>query len=110
MATITYNKLVRDKIPQIIESSGKQCKVRTLDDREYMELLNAKLGEELKEYLESGDVEELADLAEVMLAIVKAKRVSVEQFESVRVRKRVERGGFDDKVMLEYVTESDSPK
>ncbi|MFD1676300.1 nucleoside triphosphate pyrophosphohydrolase [Alicyclobacillus fodiniaquatilis] len=105
MAVITYNKLVRDHIPEIIEQNGKRCVVRTLENDEYLEMLNAKLGEELKEYLESGEVEELADLAEVMLAVVKAKHISVKKFEAMMTSKRDQRGGFDKRIFLESVTE-----
>ena len=58
-----YNKLVRDKIPEIIDAdNGKTCVTRIMEDDEYLETLNTKMQEELKEYLESGEVEELADL------------------------------------------------
>ena len=58
-----YNKLVRDKIPTIIAVNGNTCKTRIMEDDEYLNSLNIKMQEELKEYLESGDIEELADLA-----------------------------------------------
>jgi predicted house-cleaning noncanonical NTP pyrophosphatase (MazG superfamily) len=67
MTTKKYNKLIRDKIPQIIEQSGKKAIVKQLDSTQYIAQLNSKLGEELDEYLESGNVEELADLVEVNL-------------------------------------------
>ena len=59
---IEYNKLIRDKIPEIIESSGKKCDIEVLNDEQYLEYLNKKIMEEVKEYLESGEIEELADL------------------------------------------------
>ena len=68
MRTKVYNKLVRDKIPEIIEASGKTCTCETLRDGQYIEFLNQKLLEEVNEYLESGLVEELADIGEVMHA------------------------------------------
>ena len=72
-----YNKLVRDKIPEIIkENDNKDCKIRVLNNEEYLEELNKKLQEEVKEYLESGEVEEVADIEEVLRAILKAKEVS----------------------------------
>ena len=102
----TYNKLVRDKIPEIIESKpNKKCKTKILTDDEYLLALNKKLQEELKEYLESGEVEELADLQEVLLAILKVKNVSLEEFESIRLAKVDKRGAFDSKIFLEEVDE-----
>ena len=68
-----YNKLVRDKIPEFIESSGKTCTVETLTDEKYIAMLDTKLNEELAEYQESKSLEELADLLEVMGAVVKAR-------------------------------------
>jgi len=96
-----FNKLVRDRIPAIIESNGEKCKYKVLNDQEYLTELNKKLTEELKEYLESGAVEELADLEEVLRAILKAKQVSLEQFEEIRKRKAKHRGSFDCKIYLE---------
>ena len=101
-----YNKLVRDKISEIIfENDGKNCKTRTLDDAEYLQELNTKLQEELKEYLESGDVEELADLEEVLRAVLNAKKVSYEEFEKIRTTKTNKRGAFDKRIFLESVDE-----
>ena len=103
-----YNKLVRDKIPEIIVADdGKTCKTRVLEDDEYLKCLNTKLQEELKEYLESGDVEELADLEEVLRAILDAKKVSYEEFERIRNTKVEKRGAFIEKIFLESVSEPD---
>ena len=99
----TYNKLVRDKIAQIIASNNEHPTTRVLNDEEYLKELNIKMQEELKEYLESGDVEELADLEEVLRAILKVKGVTYEQFEEIRNKKVEKRGAFDDKIFLEYV-------
>ena len=83
----TYNKLVRDKIPEIIESNNETCKTRILDNAEYLQELNKKLKEEMTEYLESGDIEELADLEEVLRAILNAKDCKYEDFEKIRLAK-----------------------
>lgn len=99
-----YNKLVRDKIPEIIfENDHKNCKTRILDDAEYLKELNTKLQEELKEYLESGEVEELADLEEVLRAVLNAKHVTFDEFESIRKTKADKRGAFDKRIFLESV-------
>ena len=101
-----YNKLVRDKIPEIIVAdNGKTCVTRIMEDDEYLESLNAKMQEELKEYLESGEVEELADLEEVLRAILDIKNVSYEEFEKIRNAKVDKRGAFKKKIFLESVSE-----
>ena len=96
-----FNKLVRDKIPDIIkEKDNKICTTEILDGDKYLEELNRKLQEELKEYLESGEVEELADLEEVLRAILKAKKVDYNNFEKIRKDKVEKRGAFDKKIFL----------
>ena len=95
-----YNKLVRDKIPQIIESNNERCEIKILNDEEYLNELNIKLKEELNEYLESGDIEELADLEEVLRAILDAKNCKSEDFESIRQSKVTKRGAFKDRIFL----------
>ena len=66
MATIRYNKLVRDRIPEIIEASGKRCEYSILSGDAYLHMLDEKLNEELAEYQDSKSMEELADLLEVI--------------------------------------------
>ena len=101
-----YNKLVRDKIPDIISAdNGCEPVTRVMANDEYLVALEQKLQEEMKEYLESGGVEELADLEEVLRAILDAKGVSYTDFESVRQRKVDKRGAFKDKIFLERVIE-----
>lgn len=102
---IVYNKLVRDKIPEIIEGSGKTCETEILSDEEYLQMLDKKLDEELAEYHEGQNVEELADLLEVLLSVAKARGYSAEQLYHVRDEKQKARGGFDKKVLLKSVDE-----
>ena len=102
----TYNKLIRDNIPQIIESSGKRCQTRILPDREYLKQLDAKLQEELAEYLQSGAIEELCDIAEVIRALVLAKGYTLEQFETIRQQKVLTNGAFEQKLFLEWVDDN----
>lgn len=103
---MSYNKLVRDKIPEIIlKNDNKQAKTRKLSDEEYIFELNKKIQEELSEYLESGDVEELADLEEVLRAILDYKDVSYEEFEKIRLSKVEKRGAFKDRIYLEGINE-----
>ncbi len=98
-----YNKLVRDRIPEIIEASGKACTVETLTDEKYIAMLDAKLNEELAEYQESKSLEELADLLEVMGAVVKAKGYTWDDLTEIRKKKRELRGGFEKKLLLKAV-------
>ena len=98
-----YNKLVRDKIPQIIESTGKACTTEILSDEEYLKMLDAKLDEECAEYQADKNVEELADIMEVVYAIAKARGCSLEKLESVRKQKAEKRGGFEKKILLKEV-------
>lgn len=100
-----YHKLVRDRIPEIIEASGKACICETLSHEDYISLLDKKLNEELAEYQESKSLEELADLLEVMQAVVKARGWTMEELETVRKKKAAERGGFERKIMLKEVVE-----
>ncbi len=105
MSAISYNKLVRDKIPQIIEEDGKTAMVETLGSKDYKKLLDSKLEEELQEYLSSDSTEELADLVEVIYAILKYKGIDIETFESIRIKKADERGAFEKRLLLKEVLE-----
>ena len=105
MSVITYNKLVRDRIPETIESSGKTCKTKVLDDAEYLRMLDAKLDEELAEFHKDQNIEELADLLEVIYATTIARGYSVEELEQVREQKAEKRGTFRRKILLLEVRE-----
>lgn len=105
MRETKYNKLVRDRIPEIIESDGKVCVCETLADEDYLRLLDAKLNEELAEYQESKSLEELADLLEVLQAVVRARSWTWKELEQVRREKVARRGGFEKKILLKEVLE-----
>jgi len=98
-----YNKLVRDKIPEIIEADGKECKTRILLDDEYIAALESKLNEEVAEYQMDKSLEEMADVLEVLQSICLARGYSLEELEKMRAKKLDERGGFSEKIVLEYV-------
>ena len=100
-----YNKLVRDRLPEIIESSGKTCVVEVLSDEEYLKYLDAKLDEELAEYHKDQNIEELADLLEVLRAAAIARGYSIEDLEQVRAAKAEKRGSFVKKLLLKEVVE-----
>lgn len=97
---IRYDKLVRDRIPEMIQAAGKQCEVRVLDDVEYAHRLDQKLAEELAEYQGSGELEELADLVELVEAIAAARGMDWAGFESLRREKHLKRGGFSERLLL----------
>ena len=101
----TYNKLVRDRIPEIIEQGGNRCRVEVLSDEDYLRMVDAKLDEELAEYHADGNVEELADLLEVIYAAAAARGHSREELERIRAKKAEKRGGFEKKIMLIDVEE-----
>lgn len=105
MKRICYNKLVRDRIPEIIESSGKKCSVEILPGEEYLRRLDAKLDEELSEYHQDQNIEELADLLEVLRAAAIARGYSLDELEHVRAEKSAKRGGFEKRILLKEVYE-----
>lgn len=100
-----YHKLVRDRIPEIIENQGKTCVTEVLSQDTYIQMVDEKLNEELAEYQESKSLEELADLLEVMEAAVIARGYTWEELLQVRDEKRQKRGGFQDRILLKEVIE-----
>ena len=105
MKKTEYHKLVRDRIPEIIEKDGKTCECSVLSQEDYIVMLDQKLDEELAEYQESKSMEELADLLEVMSAVATARGSSMEEVEKIRASKKEKRGGFEKRILLETVTE-----
>ena len=103
--TITYNKLVRDLIPEIIQSSGKTCSTEILSNEEYLKFVDAKLDEELAEYHKDQNIEELADLLEVIHAAALARGYTLDELEQVRSEKATTRGGFEKRILLKEVYE-----
>ena len=107
MSIIQYNKLVRDRIPEIIAADGKTCKTEVLSDEEYLKMVDTKLDEELAEYHKDQNIEELADLMEVIYAAAAARGYSIEQLEQVRTQKAEKRGGFQKKILLVEVKDTE---
>lgn len=102
----TYNKLVRDKIPENIDiEPGRKSKYRTLDDAEYLKELNRKILEEANEFIEENSIEELGDLMEVINAIMKLKGYNMEEVNKVMKAKEEKKGAFNNKIFLEYIDE-----
>lgn len=96
-----YNKLVRDNIPEIMIENGATPVTRILTDEEYLIELNKKLLEEVNEYLESENIEEIADIEEVLLAILNIKGITRDNLEEIRKTKVLKRGAFNKKIFLE---------
>ena len=98
-----YNKLVRDKIPEIIENDGHKAKFTTLSEQDYMTALDKKLLEEVKEYQADKSLDEMADVLEVLYAICNARGYTKKALETKRQEKKMDRGGFEKRLFLEYV-------
>ena len=104
-----YNKLVRDKIPNIIKEKGETPIIKTLDEVEYKKELEKKLYEEYKEVIEStGDdrVEELADMLEIIRALANLENKHLNDVIAIADKKNEKRGAFEEKIFLEKVIES----
>ena len=95
-----YEKLVRDKIPEIIEKQGKTPLIRILEASEYTAYLERKLDEEVGEYHEGKNLEELADILEVIYALTENLGHSREELLEVYQKKHDDRGGFRDRILL----------
>ncbi len=101
-----YCKLVRDRIPEIIEANGQTCVTRILSDEEYIDMVDAKLDEELAEYHRDQNLEELADLLEVIYAVAEARGWSRDRLEQLRADKAAARGTFRKRLLLLEVSDS----
>ncbi len=99
----SYNKLVRDRIPEIIEDAGKTPITKILPEEEMETRLVQKLEEEIQEFKESRDFEELADLLEVIEALAKLRGEDLYTLERIKADKKAERGGFENRILLEGV-------
>jgi len=99
-----YNKLVRDKIPEIIKSSGKEYRTKQLNKGEYIKELRTKLHEEINEYIEADadaqSLEELADVLEIIHSLAVVHDSNFETVEEIRKKKYLKRGGFQEKIFL----------
>lgn len=98
-----YNKLVRDNIPEIIKNQGETPYVSVLDDKQYNVKLRKKLKEEVREYLVSEEIEELADIIEVIEALAKHKGSSFEEVLEIKEKKAKKNGKFEKRIFLQKV-------
>ena len=101
-----YYKLVRDRIPEIIEKSGKHPVTEILSDGDYKIYLERKLDEEVREFHDSKDPEELADILEVIIALAKTRGYSFSDLRQLQKKKALERGSFSKKILLILVHEN----
>lgn len=97
----TYNKLVRDRIPEIIEADGHFCYYHVADDSEYKKKLQEKLQEEIAEFLENPSPEEMADVLEVLDAIRKFYDINLDDIKHQKISKKMVRGRFNERYILE---------
>ncbi len=100
---MSYNKLVRDKIPQMIQESGRKQTSRVLNEDEYFHALVDKVVEEIEEFRSSGIEEEIADAYEALDCLVKLKGYEPMHIDYIRLIKREARGSFMDRILLEEV-------
>ncbi len=98
-----YNKLVRDKIPEIIKQDNSIPTTHIADDKEYWDKLKNKLKEEVDEFLKESTEEELADILEIVYAIRDHMKINPEKLEEIRKQKAQKRGGFKKKIILDHV-------
>ena len=101
-----YDKIVRDKIPNIIRNSGKECEVETVSDAIALEYLYKKLIEEVNEFFESMDIEEIIDVMEVLFAIGSKRGYENYELLELMMTKRHKNGGFNDNIILKKVYNS----
>ncbi|HHX45357.1 MAG TPA: nucleoside triphosphate pyrophosphohydrolase [Chloroflexi bacterium] len=100
---IAYDKLVRDRIPEVIRTSGRRCGTRVLEEEEYRTALRQKLVEEAREAARAGPEElagELVDILELIDALLAAEGIDAAAVGELRARKREERGGFEERICL----------
>lgn len=101
-----YHKAIRDKIPEIIEKDGYSCNVKKLSDEEFLVEIEKKLSEEVSEYQSDKNLEELADIMEVIYRIAKLKGISKEELEKIRIKKVEKRGAFEKNLFLIDISKS----
>ena len=95
-----FNKSIRDKIPEIIQKDGHTCNIQTLSDEKFLVEIEKKLSEEVTEYQNDKNPEELADILEVIYRIAQLKGISKEELEKIRIKKLQDKGGFEKNLFL----------
>ena len=100
MSAVVYNKLIRDRVPDLIRADGREPITRPLEQPEYASALRQKLSEEVGEFLDSDDPRELADILEVVFALGLQLGLDAEALEDLRGAKSRERGSFEQRLLL----------
>lgn len=98
-----YDKLIRDKIPDIINTNNQKCSYRQLSCEEFLKYAEMKLDEELLEYHQDKTIEELVDILEVIKSIAEAQNIEWDDLVNIMIKKREKRGGFSQRILLESV-------
>ncbi|NLI74314.1 MAG: nucleoside triphosphate pyrophosphohydrolase [Euryarchaeota archaeon] len=98
-----YDKAIRDKIPEFIEADGNRCHIEKVSDEIFLKYLESKLIEESNEYIASHSLEEIADLLEVIYRIIELRGTTLEDIDNLRRIKKIERGGFDENLVLKSI-------
>ena len=97
---VEFNKVIRDKIPEIIQKDGHTCNVQVISDEKFLLEIEKKLSEEVTEYQNDKTPEELADILEVIYKIAQLKGISKDELEKIRVKKLEDKGGFTKNLFL----------
>ncbi len=95
-----HNKAIRDKIPEIIQKDDYTCHVETLSDEQFLIEIEKKLSEEVAEYQNNKNPDELADILEVIYRIAEIKGISKDELEKIRIKKVDEKGSFKKNLFL----------
>ena len=101
-----FNKLVRDRIPEIIKKDGHKCKFHIADENEFELKLHEKLQEEINEFFENPCAEEIADIVEVLDTIRKHHKIDYNEIKHQKKIKFIKRGGFNKNLILEWTKEN----
>ncbi len=98
-----FPKLIRDKIPLIIAKENKKPLFHIAKKEEYILHLKNKLLEEVNEFIDNEDVEEIADILEIIYSICEQKKISIEEIEEIRLEKKQAKGSFKNKIILQKI-------
>ena len=103
--TFDSGKLIRDKVPAILQEQGKSACCDVLDEATYEKLLNERFVEDVARYVREGTLEAMADIGEVMHAILALKKIPIEDFQKARMERMEELGGYGGRLYLTEVIE-----